>query len=282
MAEMAVSFAMKQLLPVLTENAKLLMCINNGFAGVKNELECLQAFIKDADRRAATRGNNTSEGVKIWVKQAREVAFRIEDVADEYAIYVGQTSGDCGCAALFYEYANLIKHLVPFLRIAYEIQDIKSCVSGINERSRRYGFQVQPYVEQGEPNGNKIVKWHELRMASLYIKEEKVVGFEDERDELIGYLEDRSSERTIISVVGMGGLGKTTLAKIVLDKVKKTGRFGFCAWITVSRSYSVEALLRKILEQYCKERNEQPPQELSRMNREDLTTQVRDRLKEVR
>ncbi|RHN80527.1 hypothetical protein MtrunA17_Chr1g0189261 [Medicago truncatula] len=90
MAEIAVSFAIDQLLPLLTAKTKLLKGVHKEFADIKYELESIQAFLKDSDRRAAAEGDNTTEGAKMWVKQVREVAFLIEDVIDDYMIHVGQ------------------------------------------------------------------------------------------------------------------------------------------------------------------------------------------------
>ncbi|KEH33963.1 disease resistance protein (CC-NBS-LRR class) family protein [Medicago truncatula] len=91
MAEMVVSLVIDQLLPVLREETKLLRGIHKEFANIKAELESIQAFLKDADKRAAgAEGDNSSEGVKIWVKQLREAAFHIEDIIDDYLIQVRQ------------------------------------------------------------------------------------------------------------------------------------------------------------------------------------------------
>ncbi|MCI67699.1 NBS-containing resistance-like protein, partial [Trifolium medium] len=72
MADMAVSFAIDRLLPLLTEEVNLLKSVHKEFADIKDELESIQAFLKDADRRATADGDNTDEGVKTWVKQLRE------------------------------------------------------------------------------------------------------------------------------------------------------------------------------------------------------------------
>jgi disease resistance protein RPM1 len=159
MAEMAVD----QLIPLLREEAKLLGGIHKEFADIKDELECIQAFLKDAGKRVATvEGDNTNEGIQIWVKQVREVAFRIEDVIDDYLIQVRQQPCDPGCVALLRKIAHSLKIVTTRHQIASEIQDIKSSVCGIKERSKRYGFQRS--LEEGSssfrgskmPNGTTL------------------------------------------------------------------------------------------------------------------------------
>ncbi|PNX59934.1 disease resistance protein rpm1-like [Trifolium pratense] len=123
MAEMAVSFVLDQLIPLLKEEAKLLGGIHKEFADIKDELECIQAFLKDADKKA--EGDNTSEGVKTWVKQVREAAFHIEDVVDDYVIQVRQRPRDSGCVALLSKIVHSLKVITHRHQIASEIQDIK-------------------------------------------------------------------------------------------------------------------------------------------------------------
>ena len=84
MAETVVSFALGEVYEILKDKAKLLRGIHKDFSDIKDELESIQAFLKDADRRAAADEANTNDGIRTWVKQVREASFRIEDVVYEY------------------------------------------------------------------------------------------------------------------------------------------------------------------------------------------------------
>ncbi|RHN67257.1 putative P-loop containing nucleoside triphosphate hydrolase, leucine-rich repeat domain, L [Medicago truncatula] len=247
---MAVSLVVDQLLPLLRKEAKLLRGVHKEFAEIKDELASIQAFLKDADKRAAgADGDNTNEGVKIWVKQLREAAFRIEDIIDDYLI---------------------------------QIQDLKTSVHGITERSERYGFQRS--VEQGTSNsrGSRNTKWYDPRVAALYVKEAEVVGFEVPRKRLIDWMVKGREERTVVSLVGMGGQGKTTLAKKVFDSKDIIGHFDCRVWITVSQSYDVEGLLREMLLKLYKQKGDNPHQSIYQMDRGTLTDEVRNYLQKKR
>ncbi|RHN80531.1 hypothetical protein MtrunA17_Chr1g0189301 [Medicago truncatula] len=133
----------------------------------------------------------------MWVKQVTEVAFRIEDVIDDYMIHVGQQPRDPGCISLLNKIPHLLKTMTPLRQIASEIQDIKSVVCGIKERSERYGFQIQG---SSSFRGIQNAKWHDPRMAALYINESEVVGFQEPKNRLIDWLVKGRVERTVSSL----------------------------------------------------------------------------------
>ncbi|KAL5548069.1 hypothetical protein UlMin_003300 [Ulmus minor] len=65
---------------------------------------------------------------------------------------------------------------------------------------------------------------------------------------MTGLVEGQST-RMVISLVGTGGIGKTTLVKKVYDNEVVKGHFDCCAWITVSQSYNLEKLLRTMMQE---------------------------------
>lgn len=56
----------------------------------------------------------------------------------------------------------------------------------------------------------------------------------------------------IIPIVGMGGIGKTTLAKHIYAKQLIKEHFDICAWATISQEYDTQDILREILSQFNK------------------------------
>ncbi|XP_027933276.1 disease resistance protein RPM1-like isoform X2 [Vigna unguiculata] len=274
MAETAVSFASQHVLPKFLEAVKMLKDLPKEVADVTDELENFQDFIRDAYKVAEVeKDHNRRERIRKRLIRLREAAFRMEDVIDDYVTCDEKQPEDPRCAALLCEAVEFIKTQIHRLQIAYQIQDVKSLV-----RAERDGFQNHfPTGSRSDgTRGNENFTWQKLRMDPLFIKKDEVVGFEEDIDTLKKWLTEGREERTVISIVGMAGLGKTTLSKQVFDQVHTD--FECHALITVSRSYTVEGLLRDMTNKLCKERREDPPRDVATMDQMSLIEEVRNRL----
>ncbi|KAG2558844.1 disease resistance protein RGA5-like [Panicum virgatum] len=135
-------------------------------------------------------------------------------------------------------------------KIATETREIKSHVMEVHERRRRYE------VNLGVDKPVTV----DPRLFTQYTEVKEIVGIDEVRDELINYILTEENDvpmkqGKIFSIVGFGGLGKTTLANAVYDKIRT--QFDCCAFVAVSQTPDLRRLFKGLLNDFGKNINEE-------------------------
>ncbi|XP_020098973.1 disease resistance protein RPM1-like [Ananas comosus] len=237
---------------------------------IKDELEIMQAFL-----RIAERPKEKDETTKIFIKQTRGLAFDIEDIIDEFTYKLSEEQGGVLPTAI-----KRYKNIKSWHHLSKKLKDIKIDLQKIMERRTRYDARGM----ESEAKPRIAVGGSKSRAESAhFVKEDDIVGIDKYRDLLLGWLKDEDEQQRqpmIISVLGMGGLGKTTLVTHVYKIIKAT--FDACAWITVSQSYETHDLLRQILKEFFREDREkrEAPNNIDTMDYRSLVETIRTYLQD--
>jgi disease resistance protein RPM1 len=180
----------------------------------------------------------SNQVIKGWIGNVRKLAYHVEDVIDKY-LYEAVKLKEEG--SLHRVFAGS-RHIKVFSKIVDEIIEIEGEIRHVKDVHSYWSNIVQF-------NKNELADTDSKRYGGCFpelVNDEDLVGIDENRSKLIEWLTTDEKESTVITVSGMGGLGKTTLVKNVYDREK--GNFPDAhPWIVVSQAYDV---VRKFI-RYC-------------------------------
>ncbi|CAH8313418.1 unnamed protein product [Eruca vesicaria subsp. sativa] len=129
------------------------------------------------------------------------------------------------------------------------MRSLKRRILALTRKRETYGIGnlSEPPREGGNVSSLRV---RELRRARSIDQEELVVGLEDDAKILLEKLladDDGDRKRYMISIFGMGGLGKTALARKLYNSGNVKRRFEYRAWTYVSQEYKTRDILMRII-----------------------------------
>ncbi|KAM4105746.1 hypothetical protein ACB094_04G015500 [Castanea mollissima] len=197
----------------------------------------IQALLHDAERRQVNE-----ESVRIWLQELKDVAYEADDVLDEHDYEIlrqkVETQNKMKVRS-FFSLSNPIKF--PF-KMGKRIRIINESLDRIMTEVARLGLRGESV--------NSIPQTGLERETDSFIDGSEVVGRGDDVLKIVNLLIGANNQQVIcvIPIVGMAGLGKTTIAKLVYHHELVKKHFDVKIWVCVSDHFDVKRILREILE----------------------------------
>ncbi|XP_058089098.1 disease resistance protein RPM1-like isoform X2 [Magnolia sinica] len=262
MAESVVKFLLENLSALLKEEASLLKGVRKEVKEIETELNRMRALLRDADRR-----KDSNEETKTWVGEVRDAAHDVEDIIDEFLhrMYRPRQGGFKG---FLVDTLYIPKNISDRHQFARRLQETKVNVQNI--------FQRRPsQIEEVTRSSDVSDLWRRDVETSVFKADSDIVGMTNEIDLIVGWLVEEEKRRMVISVTGMGGVGKTTLVAKAYNNQQVKKHFDCCACVSVSQSLRIDELLRSIIKQLLEAKKDVVPNDLATKDAGELRRMVR-------
>ncbi|XP_074274400.1 putative disease resistance RPP13-like protein 3 [Silene latifolia] len=230
MASSTVVSAVQWIGSQLVQEARPLFNVEEEVQGLKYELECMLQYLQDADARQDDKKINAS------VRQIRKLAYDAEDVIDTYILKVRQSNENwvLRSARVIYKF-----------RLLYQIREkiqlihtrLKQVGDNLNSLGLRKDTGILPFRRERPPS---------YRYDDIHGRFD--VGLNKDLPKLLEVLTGEGKTHVhFLAIVGMGGSGKTTLARKLYNHPYVGEYFSCTAWVSVSQEWSTSDILSKIL-----------------------------------
>ena len=229
MAESVVSGVVTRLGNLLVQEAIYLYGVSDKAHELQTELARMQCFLKDADAK-----QNESALVKNSVAEMKDLAYDAEDVIATYALTVASRKGR-GIQKVLKRCACILDEGITVHQVGSKIDAIKTRISNLKQSFQEYGIIRESTIQAGGPSSLNEPQ-PDQRKTYSYLDDEPV-GFNDDLNKLVEILlKEEEGNTRVASICGMGGLVKTTLAKMVYNDSRVKQYFnGGRTWVFISQ-----------------------------------------------
>ncbi|EMS47645.1 Putative disease resistance protein RGA4 [Triticum urartu] len=251
MAALVASTVVGPLVKILMDKASsYLLNQHKVMKGMKEQLESLERkllaildVITDIEEAASHRA-----GAKAWLEKAKKVVYQANEVFDEFRYEALRREAkkkghykELGfhVVKLFPTHNRFVfrKRMGKKLRKVVRVFDV--LVTEMN------AFHFERHQPPPEPN-NWRQKDQDIFDPTEIVRRSRAKDSKKIVDILVG--QAKNADLTVVPIVGMGGLGKTTLAQLVYNEPEIQKHFDMLIWVCVSDSFDVNSLAKSIVE----------------------------------
>ncbi|KAK7381152.1 hypothetical protein VNO78_33678 [Psophocarpus tetragonolobus] len=222
MAEAILGVAVEKLSSLVGKELGLLLGLDQEKEKLDSMFTAIKATLQDAEMKQFS-----NEAIKNWLGKLKEVAYELDDIMEE-----------CAYEELRLEYQGIKCGL------SNKVQS--SCLSSFHPKHVVFCHKIAKRMKRISESG--VIEW---RQTTSLITEPQVYGREIDKNKIVDFLVGDASQSENLSVypiIGLGGLGKTTLAQLVFNQERVVEHFEPKIWVCVSEDFSLKRMTKAIIE----------------------------------
>ncbi|XP_044979300.1 disease resistance RPP13-like protein 4 [Hordeum vulgare subsp. vulgare] len=236
------SYLTRMLAEMAKEEVAMLIGVSEGIEDLSIKLGDLKNFLVDADRR-----NITDESVRKWVGELKRAMYQATDIVDlcQLKAMEQSPSKSMGCLnpLLFCMRNPLHAH-----DIGTRIKELNEKLDSICKRGRSFDFvKLEAYQDMKRTRSPATDRKTDSLMERSGAVGEKI---EEDTRALVEVLTrevdgGKTDRLLVVAIVGVGGIGKTTLSKKIFNDDAIKGKFTKQIWLSITQDFSDVELLSK-------------------------------------
>ncbi|KAK2430215.1 putative disease resistance protein RGA1 [Trifolium repens] len=237
MGEALLEVVLENLISLLRNEFSTIYRIKSKAQNLSNTLELINAVLEDAEQKQVK-----DRSIKVWLQQLKDAVYVLDDMLDECSIQSNRLKGAPSLKP---------KNIMFRYNIGKKFKEITKRFDQIAESKNKFVLRVGVNVREWPI---EVAEW---RQTSSTIDGPKVYGREDDKEKIVEFLLTQVRDSDFLSVypiVGLGGVGKTTLAQLVYNDHRVSSNFHTKVWVCVSEIFSVKRILCSIIESITREK----------------------------
>ncbi|KAH0720764.1 hypothetical protein KY290_005742 [Solanum tuberosum] len=231
-----VQVVLEKLLSLTIEEARNLRNCKKNLRMLSRYVTMIQAFIHDAERRQVE-----DKAVEEWLKMLERIAEDAKNVFDKFTYESIKAKVMNNRAKLMEKVSHFFSHTAFKYKMSRKINKINEELRDINQLANNLGLQSLTVPSR------KILQ---IRETDSAVVPSDVVGRDKDVAEIKEKILNMRKDAVLctIPIVGMGGLGKTTLAKRIFNDQHIEKHFEKRIWLCIPEMSEIKSFLELILE----------------------------------
>ncbi|KAH6806833.1 hypothetical protein C2S51_027941 [Perilla frutescens var. frutescens] len=234
MAEAFLKVMIDKLSSLIQEEIGLIMGVDSEMKKLSSILTTVQAVLEDAEDKQIE-----SKPIRDWLRKLNCLAYEIDDIFDECETHVSRLNHTQSKLSRYSLRKILYRH-----KIGRRMKKVTEKLDAIAAERAKFHLREMPLDMTREVAAAR-------ETGSLLNESGKIYGRKRDREKIVKMLVEDVTEKQEISVlpiIGVGGLGKTTLARVVYNDPKVVEHFEERVWVCVSDNFEIKTLVKAMIE----------------------------------
>ncbi|KAF7847495.1 hypothetical protein BT93_L2907 [Corymbia citriodora subsp. variegata] len=214
--------------------------VENQISELRETLTAIKAVLLDAEEQRAK-----SRRLQVWLDRLQVVLYDAEDVLDEFECealrkqVISRHGGVKEKVCRFFSHSN---PLIFRAKLSDKIKEIREKLSRISTEKDQFDLNVRSA-------DNDVAHTQSREMTYSFVNKSDVVGRDIDKEKIIEMLMQSVDDKhiSVIPIVGIGGLGKTILAKLAYNDNSVKEQFKLRMWVCVPEDFDLKKTIEGII-----------------------------------